>query len=148
MRLSIATAMMRAVASQSPAQIADIVALRDLVERQVDRIDELEQVAGIRFEPPTPIALSPTERRLLGALMKASPSARNADVLVALLWGDLPECDQPNDPRKVLKVHVYNLRRVLAGYGVEIETSGLGPSLAYRIPRAGKALIEGMRDGA
>lgn len=146
MRLSVATEMMRAVAAQSPAQVAAVAALRDLVERQADRISELEQLAGVTWDAPACLALTPTERRLLGVLMKTK-GARNADVLVALLWGDMPECDQPRDPRVTLKVHVHNLRRVLRGYGIAIETLGLGPALAYRIRRAGREAIERLRDG-
>lgn len=84
------------------------------------RIGALEDFIGLR-QDACPIALSPTCERIFGVLLNRA----RIDIpsLVALLYGHLPDADRPSHPETVIRVQIHYLRRRLARYGIEFETS-------------------------
>ncbi|WP_372740911.1 response regulator transcription factor [Neptunomonas sp.] len=58
----------------------------------------------------TPLKLSPTSFKILEILMRASPNPVSREKLIQSVWGD----EQPDS--NSLKVHMFNLRKVLDGH--------------------------------
>jgi DNA-binding response OmpR family regulator len=91
-------------------------------------------VAGLRLDPATlevsrdghPLHLYPACRKLLEALLRASPAVVSRERLEHALWGDTPP------DADLLRSHMYELRRVVDGpYAVKlIQTL---PRTGYRL---------------
>lgn len=77
---------------------------------------------------PARLQLSPIKRRIFEAVVKHPDIP--AEELRALVW-----CNDPNggpEDRKVLHVHVHQLNRLLAPYGL-IVRAGKGAGAVYRL---------------
>jgi DNA-binding winged helix-turn-helix (wHTH) protein len=66
------------------------------------------------------VPLSATARRLTAVLVAHANRAVPVDVLVAALWPESP----PPEPRKVVQVYVYRLRKALGAGVVTFDTGG------------------------
>lgn len=86
------------------------------IERLRDRVAELEEMLGIRFELPNALGLTPLEARIVGVLIKREIASR--DYIYWAVYGDLPDCDQPDI--KTIEVHIVKIRRKLAAHGISI----------------------------
>lgn len=85
------------------------------IQRLRDRVDELEQLLGLREEFPPEWHLTPTERALLGMLVKRQ--AVNLHTWLAAHYGG--RADPPSSECS-LSVYVLKLRRKLAWLPIEI----------------------------
>lgn len=92
------------------------------VQRLKDRIEQLQAVIGADADLTGRIReafeLDQDQAVILGMLYKRSFVTR--DGLYTVLYGDLPDCQMPND--KTLDARTFKLRKVLNDRGVEIMT--------------------------
>lgn len=103
---------------------------------------ELLQVADLRYDLRTleverggrALHLYPAGRRLLQALMQASPAALSRDQLERALWGDEPPSGDP------LRSHIYDLRQAI--------DAPFPRKLLHTLPRIGYRLAEAEPDAA
>jgi DNA-binding response OmpR family regulator len=125
-----------------PVALAELeMRLRVLVGRSRSRgmPGSLLQVADLVFDLGTMIVtragreltISPIRRRLLEALMRASPQVVARERLEALVWGDAP----PDSD--ILRSHMHLLRK-------EIDADDTAPHLLHTVPTVGYRL--GARD--
>ncbi len=80
----------------------------------------------------TALKLYPACRKLLEALMRASPAVVTRERLEEVVWGDSPP------DTDMLRSHMYELRRAVDG--------GRTPKLIHTIPRSGYRIIAGGTD--
>jgi hypothetical protein len=138
---------MQVAADQAAAFGSELVAAREIITRQADRILELEQLVGIRVEWPFKVALTATQAKIFSMLLAASGPVGKPSVMTAI-YGVRPECDWPKHPGKILDVQVYHLRKVVEPHGVQIDTVALsgghcGYWLRPATREAARALIAG-----
>lgn len=117
-----------------PFAFAELEArLEALIARSVGRAQVLK-VADLRFDLATQevtrggtsLQLYAASKKLLEALMRASPAVVARDRLETVLWGDhLPD-------RELLRSHVYELRKSVDG-GFATKLIHTVPKLGYRI---------------
>jgi two-component system cell cycle response regulator CtrA len=117
------------------------------LQRLRDRIAELEELAGIGDDDvaliKTATGLPMSACRILGAIRKRR-GISSRDMIYGLVYGDRPECDQPE--MKILDVHVVRvvrIRRALKPHGITIETVwGVGWSMTDEHRAALAAMME------
>jgi len=91
------------------------------LERLRDRVEELEELIGLTIDLPFyRLALSPTQARLLGLLLKRDFVTR--DFAFVAMYGGRPEADQPDI--KCIDIYIHFLRKKLDQYGISIRTRG------------------------
>ncbi len=83
----------------------------------LDRIEELEGILGLRYRLPNKLNLTETQHRVVGILL--SRQIIDKDSLFSLLYGHLPEKEQPTE-RKVVEVHMSGVRKKLAKHGYKV----------------------------
>jgi DNA-binding response OmpR family regulator len=117
-----------------PFELAELEARLDaLIARSRGR-ERVLQVGELRFDLATrevtrgskPIHLHAGGKKLLEALMRASPGVVGRELLETLLWGD-----QPPD-RDMLRSHIYELRRSVDG-PFSVKLIHTLPKVGYRI---------------
>jgi hypothetical protein len=106
-----------------PQSTREEIKLRREVTRLQERIKALEELAGIG-EDETAILqqVFDLERRpaqILG-ILKRRPGAVSKEVIHHILYGGLPECDQPG--LKGIEVQMVNIRASLWSHGIVIRT--------------------------
>jgi DNA-binding winged helix-turn-helix (wHTH) protein len=74
--------------------------------------------------------LSPRPFDLFGALYRAHPNLIGAERLWSALWGDLLECDWPENPDQAVRTLMFRLRPQLAPLGMSVANE---PGLGYRL---------------
>ncbi len=117
-----------------PFALAELeVRLEALILRSKGRARVLE-VADLRFDPATQqitrggavLQLYAGSKKLLEALMRASPAVVSRERLESILWGD----DPPD--RDMLRSHIYELRKSVDG-PFETKLIHTVPKVGYRI---------------
>lgn len=120
--------------------------MTDELTRLRDRVEELEELLGLRMEAPLhfPVHLSRTEERLLGIL--SSGRLVTKEFAHRALYAARPDCDVPEI--QVVDVYACKLRRKLGPFGIAIKTKwGVGYYLdAENVARL-KQLYEAPADG-
>lgn len=86
------------------------------LERLRDRVEELEELLGMSFDPPNQFGLTITEAKIIGVLIKREIA--NSAFIHAAIYGGLPECDQPDE--KTIDVHLCKARKKLKAHGIRI----------------------------
>ncbi|MFC3074666.1 helix-turn-helix domain-containing protein [Shinella pollutisoli] len=100
-------------------------------ESLAERVRQLEELLVAEWHPPVEWGLTPTESRLVGALMKRELATKS--YLMSVLYSDRME--EPEE--KIVDVLVCKIRRKLQLHGVAIETVwGQGYRLKDRENRA------------
>lgn len=149
MRPSVATSICKAVAANDAATLAAMLAARNDMQAELDaaydRIEELEGIVGLRAEFPLAFKLRPMPRKIFGLLLSSAGWVSMEAIEIAL-YGHLPECDQPRNPRAAIKVHVRNMRIALNAVGIEVDTI-FGPG-GYWLPPAMKQKARTLIDAA
>jgi hypothetical protein len=94
----------------------------DEVQRLRDRVDELEQILGVDLSLTSRLrgvlGITRDQARMLGLLLNRNMVTH--DAMFTVLYGDRPECDQPQP--KVMDVQLCKLRKVTSQRGVDIKT--------------------------
>lgn len=109
----------------------------DELQRLRDRVAYLEDLLGLRLERPVAFGRSKENWRLLSLFMKHAGRVLPRDYLFALLYGHLPEADQPHDLRTIDQ-RVCRLNRDLATHRVRIRPDrGVG----YYLPKVDSDLL-------
>jgi len=99
-----------------------------LMKRVEDEVNTIStQLVGFKAVMASPSFTLPVEQRLTTVqarifTMLSQAGARGVTIagLAQGLYADLPECDQPEDPNNVIKVHIHHIRKRLRGsrYGI------------------------------
>ena len=84
-----------------------------------DRVDELEELVGVRQRDEWALPLSAMQEKLVGLLRKSA--VVNKERAYVAMYGARPECDQPVD-FKIIDTMICNIRKKLAPYEIEIST--------------------------
>lgn len=109
------------------------------LERLRDRVEQLEEALGLKLHLPNEFRLSPIEMKIVGILVRREIA--NAEMMFSGVYGNLPECDQPE--LKTIDVHLCNIRRKLAKKGYVIKNrKGVGFYFEGNARRALKNLCE------
>jgi DNA-binding response OmpR family regulator len=123
-------------------EVKTILNLRDKLAAAEARVEALQylldELTGDGLDLPD-VGLRRTERRILGALMHTPGRRLTAEQLIAAYRADAPYADWP-DP-STARVHIYNIRRKIAGTGIGITTHwrGDGYSATVEEPPKGDA---------
>ena len=115
---------LRRTADNIEQWMAELESAREIMTRQADRIAELEQLVGLAVEWPLRIALRPTQAKIFSMLFAASgPIGKSS--LIAAMYGARPESEWPDNPDKIVHVHICGLRKAIEPHGVIIDTLAL-----------------------
>lgn len=106
----------RSTIVEAAALRAQGVVLAEL-RRLRDRVEELEDIVGLKAAARFPAPMSPQQREILGILLTRAIAM---DALIAALYGRRPECDQPDNPSRVIFVQLTRLRAALAPHRLAI----------------------------
>jgi two-component system, cell cycle response regulator CtrA len=118
--------------------------LRGEIETLQERIIQLEEVIGLRFDSPLMLGLTPSEAKLFGALLKREFLTREA--LLICLYGSVPSDDEVEI--KIVDVFICKLRKKLRPFGIAIETMwGRGFYMTPAAKAAVDALVNGEPNG-
>lgn len=94
----------------------------DEARRLQNRIDELDRILGqdrsLVSKLRAAFDLTPDQGRILGMMLSRHIASHEAIFIV--MYGALPECDQPE--HKTLDVQISYLRRKLLRHGIAIKT--------------------------
>jgi hypothetical protein len=106
-----------------------------------DRIDELEQILGVDLSLTSrlrgALGITRDQARMLGLLLNRNMVTH--DAMFTVLYGDRPDCDQPQP--KVMDVQLCKLRKVTSLHGIDIKTLvGEG----WQMPMAEKAKVRAL----
>jgi len=99
--------------------------LRRVIASQRARIEELERVLGARVELHSDLHLTPHQRQMFGMVL--ARDAVTDDGLYTVIYGALPECDQPD--LQIIKVQMCKLNATLRRY---CKARGLPPLAVER----------------
>lgn len=111
----------------------------DVVQALRDRVEELEELLGLRQPAPSSAMphLTPCEFQLLGVLYRGGLITK--EFAHRAIWGDKPEGDWPD--LKIIDVFICKLRKKFSPLGVVIHTQwGVG----YYLTAENKALLKTM----
>jgi len=103
-----------------------------------EKLRALEHRSGYYFSAPTIMALTSSEEKMLGFLMKRE-RATKAQLMDALYSDRVTVDEEPS--LKIVDVFICKIRKKVAKFGIEIQTHwGLG----YSLPPASKAIVTQM----
>jgi hypothetical protein len=135
---SLAIATCQAVARGDADQIEELRRLRAELAAACDRIEELEDILGLRLLSPPAVSLPPIQRQILGLLLRLNGVLPVA-VIQASVYGARPFADWPSHPQKCIHVHVHHLRAALVPFDISIRTAPAhNGALGYVMPSPSK----------
>lgn len=89
--------------------------LRDQLSEALSRLRELNQILGQEWSAPAVLALTRSEERILGALVR-SGKLLSMPQLYTAIYGERLDPPEPI----ILNVHIHRMRKKLRPHGVEI----------------------------
>ena len=118
--------------------------MKDEMQCLRDRVEELENLLGLRIEPPRAIpGVRGIGWKLIGLLLRHPMVGR--EFAFRALYGDRPEIDQPLDLR-IIDINICRLRVALRPYKVAIQCEiGTGYFLDEKNKTRLAALVRGRR---
>ena len=146
---SIAASTCKAVASGDQAQLETIRSLRAELAVKQDRIEELEAQIGMRPVLPPTMPLTASQATIFGMILAAQGAVTGEAIEVAI-YGAMPDCDKPRNPRGVIKAQVHHLRKMINLFGLRVDSTFIpGGEASYfmsgDMKAKARALIEAER---
>lgn len=115
------------------------------VQRLRDRVEELEDLIGLRVVGPRVAGLSDMEWRMAGLLLKRPLVSR--EFAFRAIYGNRPEAEQPKDIR-MIDQNVCRVKRRLKAFGITVKNaSNEGYYLDAESRTKLKELIDGQDHG-
>lgn len=113
-------------------------------QRLVDRLEELEALLGVGNDDVSRIrsalGITPQSAEIVGFMLKRAVASR--DALYIMLFGDRPECDQPE--MKIVDVQLCRARKALKRHDIEVRADwGLG---SWSLSTAGKVKLRALME--
>jgi DNA-binding response OmpR family regulator len=89
---------------------------KDKLQVALDRIEELEYLAGLTLLKPKQIHFTRQQARLVGLLLtRGVMHVVSREMIFDYLYGGLPECDQPL--HNAIDALIHQLRKIVKPYG-------------------------------
>ena len=118
-----------------PDALLEIRRLHATINEKDEEIFQLREASRAISDWPLDFHLTPMQSRILSRLFEGSPNIVSRERLMTYLHG--VDSDRASD--KTLDVHVYNIRRKIASFGVTIDMRwGCG----YSISQASAAILK------